>query len=52
MVNTKFNQYRNEVGPEIEKNTIVNLFSYFITFSNILLNATLSDLSKTEKCRP
>ena len=33
--------------------TIVDLFSYFGTFSNILLNAPLSKLSwKTEKCRP
>ena len=29
---------------------IANLFSYFRTFSNILLNAPLS--WKTEKCRP
>ena len=37
----------------VQKYTIVDLFSYFIYFSNTLSNAPLSDLSwKTEKCRP
>ena len=52
MFDNKFDEDSTKVCPEIEKNTNVNLFSYFRTFSNILLKAPLSDLSwKTEICR-
>ena len=56
--------YDDDIGPKLKKPIfailgiyhaypIVDLFSYFITFSNILMNAPLLDLSwSTEKRRP
>ena len=56
MFDNKFDQYTNKVCPEIEyifrTYTIVDIFSYFRTFENILLNAPLLDQSwKTKICK-